>query len=317
MKRFSVLLAAFLCISVFGQKANVDDALNKIVEEACSCIGEIDLYDRPRDEIVKDVSDCIDKQVIGYQLISKLTSIDLTGDGSGEKQDVNIEIGTQKGSPEYSKAYKEIERRLLESCEDIEYAINNHDKLNDNSVSEDPEARRYYNVGMEEAKDGNCERAIEYYKEAVRIDENFAFAWDNMGICYRRLAQYDKAIEAYEKSLSVSPGGKMPLQNLAIVYEYRKEYQKAVDAYKKMGEYFPDDPEVLYGLGHIYTNYMNDDETALDYACKAYLKYIEIRSPYRADAEDMILILYNRMKKDGKEDVFLKVLKKYDIGFED
>src|SRR5690606_34902483 len=167
----------------------------------------------------------------------------------GEKQDVNIEIGTQKGSPEYSKAYKEIERRLLESCENIEYAINNHDKLNDNSVSEDPEARRYYNVGMEEAKDGNCERAIDYYKEAVRIDGNFAFAWDNMGICYRRLEQYDKAIESYEKSLSISPGGRMPLQNLAIVYEYREEYQNAVDAYKRMGEYFPDAPEVLYGLG--------------------------------------------------------------------
>lgn len=317
MKKIFTGLIGLLWISSLGQDTQNDNAVNQVIGEACNCIEEIDLYDRPREEILKDVSGCIDKQVVAYQLVSKLTSIDMGASASAEKQETNIEIATQKGTPVYSRAYSEIERKLLESCDNIGYAINNFDKLGENSVSDHPEARRYYNVGLQEAKDGNCELAIDYYKEAVRIDRDFAFAWDNMGICYRKLGQYDKAIEAYEKSLSISPGGRMPLQNLAIVYEYMKEYQKSADAYRRMAEFYPDDPEVLYGLGHIYTNYTDDDETALDYASRAYLKYIDNGSPYRADAEDMILILYERMKKKGKEDAFLKVLEKYNIRFED
>jgi tetratricopeptide (TPR) repeat protein len=56
----------------------------------------------------------------------------------------------------------------------------------------------------------------------VKIDPNFAYAYDNMGICYRRLEEYDKAIEAYEKSLKIDPYGTMPLQNLGIVYQRKR-----------------------------------------------------------------------------------------------
>ena len=43
--------------------------------------------------------------------------------------------------------------------------------------------------------------------------------------------------------------------------------------------------------------------------CKAYVMYMEQQSPYRSDAEGNIQYLYNELKKQGKEDVFHKVLK--------
>jgi cytochrome c-type biogenesis protein CcmH/NrfG len=36
-------------------------------------------------------------------------------------------------------------------------------------------------------------------------DPEFAFAWDNLGISYRRLNNYDKAIDAYSKSIAIDP----------------------------------------------------------------------------------------------------------------
>jgi cytochrome c-type biogenesis protein CcmH/NrfG len=39
-------------------------------------------------------------------------------------------------------------------------------------------------------------------KKAVQ-DPEFAFAWDNLGISYRRLNNYDKAIDAYSKSIAI------------------------------------------------------------------------------------------------------------------
>lgn len=315
MNKLLFLLGFAICFSGFGQQTNHDSALEKIIGDACNCVESIDLFNRPLTEINLEVSQCIDKQVVAYQLVSKLTTVAVVENETEDKQSNDIVISFEKNSAEYQKAYKEIERELLSGCENISYVIGNKDQLAENSFSEHPEAVRYYSVGIEEAKDGNCERAIDYYKEAVRIDEYFAFAWDNMGICYRRLEMYEDAIRAYQKSLSVSPNGKMPLQNLAITYKYMGDYEKSIEAYHDMEAVFPGDPEVYYGLALIYKNHLGDEETALDYACQAYLKYAELKSPYRVDAEDLILILHERFMKDEKEEVFLRTLQKHDIGF--
>jgi tetratricopeptide (TPR) repeat protein len=108
----------------------------------------------------------------------------------------------------------------------------------------------------------------------------------------------------------------MPLQNIAVVYEYKKEYDKELDAYKRLLEIYPDDPEVYYGIGRIYTFFKNDPEKGLDNFCKAYNLYIKINSPYRTDAEKNISSIYRQMKKDNKENVFLKILKDNNISLD-
>ncbi len=201
----------------------------------------------------------------------------------------------------------------MSNCEHLQLVIASNEKQSDKSVSKNEESMRYYTLGVQEAKDGNHARAIEYYQEALRIDPNFAFAWDNIGIAYRRLNQYDKAIEAYNKSLELDPYGMMPLQNIAIAYQYKKEFKKAIEAFEKLGKVHPGNPEVYYGIGHIYAYDLLEYEKALDYACKAYLIYIEQGSPYRSDAEQMIWILFENMKKEKNEKKFYKILKKHNI----
>ncbi|HLK28507.1 MAG TPA: tetratricopeptide repeat protein [Puia sp.] len=284
---------------------NIDSAklLRETATDACKCIDSISLINKNTKEISADIKKCIDKQVTVYEIgVKLLSSLKTT------KKDVSISINPDPNSTEYKKYYYDIERWLTDSCKALRNAVGSNNKESDYSMSKDPASAGQYQKGVDFMKAGNYAEALPYFKKAVEIDSLFAFAWDNVGLCYRRIGNLDEAIKAYEKSLSIDPKGQMPLQNLAIVYEYKKEYDKELEAYKKLQSIYPDDPEVFYGLGRIYTLFKKDPEKGLDNFCKAYTMYIKINSPLRADAEKNIISIFNQMKKDGKEDMFNKIL---------
>jgi tetratricopeptide (TPR) repeat protein len=310
----------FLMISFLGQaqEENENAILKELGDNACLCIDSINLYDKAKNEVIDEISSCIGEQTGVYQIMSQLKKAipeqALIDSSTATKNDtINIAVDFNEDSQNYKDAYYELERYLMNNCEKLNLAINSNEKQSENSMSKDTEALRYYELGYAEAKEENCERAIEYYREAVRIDPDFAFAWDNIGICYRRLENYDKAIEAYENSLKIDPYGMMPLQNIAIAYQYKKEFKKAIQAYEQLGKIHPGNPEVYYGIAHVYAYNLDDYEKALHNACKAYVVYVEQKSPYRSDAEQMINFIFSNMQKQGKEDKFYKILEKYEI----
>ncbi len=314
MRGVYIFLTLIISITMFSQEKE-NSLLKELAGNACKCIDSISLYDRIKKEVIEEIHSCIDEQTGAYQMGSKLFNIDYIKDAvekDGKKQ-VDISVNLDKDSREYKEYYYEIERYLMNNCNALEGVIASNEKQSEKSVSDDPEARRYYSLGIEESKQGNFERAIGYYMEAIKIDPDFAFAWDNIGICYRRLEKYDLAIEAYEKSLSIDPYGVMPLQNIAIVYQYTEEYEKAIEAYERYGAIHKENPEFYYGAGRVYAVFLNKHEKGLDYMCRAYNLYVESKSPYRTDAEQVILIINQEMKKSGKEDKFLEILKTHDI----
>ena len=159
---------------------------------------------------------------------------------------------------------------------------------------------------------GDIENAIAKFSKAVQIDPNFAFAWDNLGISYRKNEQYDKAIEAYQKSLAIYSEGRLPLLNIAITYNLNKQYQEAIHYYKKFITVYSEDPEGYYGLGLIlYTQ--DQQEEGLDNLIHAYTIYTAQNSPYRADAAKKIGYMYKDLKNQNKLDIFHKVADKYNL----
>jgi tetratricopeptide (TPR) repeat protein len=160
------------------------------------------------------------------------------------------------------------------------------------------------------------QQAVVHFESALKIDPLFAFAWDNLGLSYRKLNNYDKAIEAYNSSLKVDPNGLTPLQNIAVAYEFKKQYDKAIDAYERLSKVDKDNPEVYYGMGRLYVVYLEDYENGLQNLCKAYNIYTDQKSPYRTDAESMISMAYREMKKQGKEKRFTEILKENHINVE-
>ena len=298
-------------------KFDKQNLLKELSEKACTCIDSISTYNKIKDSIASEINYCIDKQVSVYQFGIQMADIEIDLDENEKKQskkDINIIINPDPNSKAYKEAYYELERYIVDNCSPLKSKIAVNDKLGYKSLSNNDLAIKYYNQGLEATEKEDYEKAISFYKKAIAVDPEFAFAYDNMGICYRKLNHYDEAIKAYEKSLKIDPNGLMPLQNLGVAYVYKKEYKKAIKAYEKLGEIQSENPEVFYGIGVIYFQNLNDLDKSLENMCKAYLIYVQQKSPYRSDAEKVIQMIYNEYKKENNIDTFNKILEKYNIG---
>lgn len=317
-KRLTILIPIFICSLVFAQKDTKKEVLKELSEKACKCADSITLFNRDKKDILKDVHNCIDKYTGALQISSLLSGAeDLAKNApevNGRKQ-INLNFNTDKNSQQYIDSYNDLERYLMRNCEIVKKATQVTETKTE-GFSKDPTALEFYKKAIDASKKEEWKEAIKNSEKAVGIDPKFTYAWDNLGITYRRIGEYDKALNAYQKSLEIDPKGKMPLQNIPITYVYKKEYQKAIDAYLYFDKIYPGDSEVYYGIGQVYYDYLKDNEKALDYIAKAYSIYTEQKSPYRTDAETMIGYIYKKMKDEGKTDRFKEILKINKINFE-
>jgi len=293
------------------KKEKLDSVLKELADNSCKCIDSIPGNNKTKKMMSKAISSCIDKKVGTYQIMSQLMKVDLDTNENEETKEINITIIENKESKQYKSYYYEIERYLMDNCDAIKTKIALSDS-NDEALSSNEKALEYYFKAIEATKKKDYKKAIKLYKKAVKKDPKFTYAWDNMGICYRRIEKYDKAIEAYKESLKINPKGNMPLQNIPVAYIFQKKFKLAIEAYKKLGEINPNNPEVFFGIGRCYAN-LNKLEKSLDNLCKAYNIYTEQQSPYRTDAEKMINYVFVKLKKQGKEDTFNDILKKNHI----
>lgn len=321
-KRITILIPILLFSLTFGQKNkngfNKEKLIQELADNACKCSDSIHLLNRSKDDILKDVHSCIDKQAGALQMGSLLGSAEAMEKDApvvnGKKQ-INLTLNTDKNSQQYIDSYNEIERYLMRNCTSVKN-IAIVSETRDEGFSNDKEAMNFYHKGQEFADKENWKEAINSFEKAVKKDPKFIYAWDALGINYRRANELDKAISAYKKSLELDPKGKMALQNIPIVYIYKKEFQKAIDSYMELDKVYPGDPEVYYGTGNVYFNALKDDEKGLDYICKAYRIYTNQKSPYRTDAETLMGSIYKSMKDKGKIEKFKEILKKNNMNFE-
>jgi tetratricopeptide (TPR) repeat protein len=292
------------------QQLNIDSTkfLKTASGEACKCIDSISLINKSSEEISKDIFTCIDKEAATYQVSMKLLQSLLSGNTKNE-----IVLDQNKKSPEYQRYYFEIERWLRDSCTSLQNATFSNNKESAHSMSTNTEALIHYDDGVQFLKKGDYENALNKFLKAVKVDDQFAFAWDNVGICYRRTGKLDEALAAYNKSLTIDPKGITPLHNIPVVHEFKKDYGKALQGYQDILKHYPNDPEAWYGEGRLYTFYNTDYEKALQAMCKAYNIYTNTNSPYRVDAEKNINFIYGKMKEEGKEKRFYEILKENKI----
>lgn len=302
-KIFLLIILAFSQIT-FAQE---DQLLKDLADSACKCIDSISTYNKITDSINSQVSKCISKNAMAYQLGEKIKKVDTT------KTSSTIEINTNENSDEFKKYYYKMERFLTDNCKVLKLKLSMNDIVKKYSFSDNELAIEYYEKAGDASKMGNYEEAVKFYKMAIKEDDKFVFAYDNLGYAYRKLERFDDAIEAYKKSLNIDPEGLMPLQSIAIAYKYKKEFDKAINAYEKITQIDPKNPEAFYGIGLIQFINKEDYESALDNICQAYILYIEQKSAYRTDAEKLISMIYQKLKEQNKLDFFNKTLAKYHI----
>ena len=87
--------------------------------------------------------------------------------------------------------------------------------------------------GMQRAGEKKWEEAIEKYKTAVKIDPEFALAYNNWGNALQNQGKYRKAIEKYRKAVKIDPEFALAYNNWGNALEKEGQYAEAIAKYEK------------------------------------------------------------------------------------
>ena len=99
--------------------------------------------------------------------------------------------------------------------------------LNQLGVEISDEARREYEDALDEAADGDIERAVEHLERATELAPEYYEAWVDLGAQYSQLGRYDDAIAALLEAASVNPAGALAPMNLGALYFQQGDRERA------------------------------------------------------------------------------------------
>jgi DNA-directed RNA polymerase subunit alpha len=101
--------------------------------------------------------------------------------------------------------------------------------MNESSVTSINEraAEEYYRRGMEAEKEGNHEKAVDFFERALNENSDHEQACFRLAVLYDRRAEDARAIELYERICTSPPVHINALLNLALLYEDNNHYDEA------------------------------------------------------------------------------------------
>src|SRR6202453_1758590 len=88
-------------------------------------------------------------------------------------------------------------------------------------------AEEYFRRGVDAEKEGNHEKAVEYFERALNENPDHEQAAFHLAVLYDRRAEDAKAIELYERICTSPPVHLNALMNLAVLYEDNNHYDEA------------------------------------------------------------------------------------------
>ncbi len=109
-------------------------------------------------------------------------------------------------------------------------------------------ADAWYNLGVAYGKLGQPEQAIVYFREALRVRPDYTKAWNNLGAAYHELGQAEQAILYYRKALQTKPDYADAWYNLGIAYAECGRLHQAVSCFREALRFKPDFKEAQQNL---------------------------------------------------------------------
>jgi tetratricopeptide (TPR) repeat protein len=146
--------------------------------------------------------------------------------------------------------------------------------------------------GEEFAKEGQYDKAIREFTEAIRLDPKNADAYHQRGLAYDQTKDYDKAISDFTEAVRLEAGESDHLRARGAVYEHKKDSANAVSDYNQAIQVEADNDDALDSLAWILATCPKDDVRDGKRAVELAKKACELRKWDDADSLDTLAAAY-------------------------
>lgn len=126
-----------------------------------------------------------------------------------------------------------------------------------------------YHLGTIYAEKGDMDKAIEKWKQVIKLDDKNVFGHFSIAKAYAMKELYDASIMHLKKAdrYNTNRSLKVIHQNLARVLMLKGDFQEAINAWKKIVDIDNKDIQALHEIAMLYL-YLNEMEKALEYCQK-------------------------------------------------
>ena len=107
--------------------------------------------------------------------------------------------------------------------------------------------------------------AIKLYREALKLNPNFADAYNNRGNAYKDLGQYERAIQDFDKAIQLNPNYDMAYNNRGVAYYYLGQNERAIQDYDKAIQLNPNYDMAYNNRGVCYNELGQNERAIQDY----------------------------------------------------
>lgn len=205
------------------------------------------------------------------------------GNGGGTKQalekSVELEPGNLDARLKLAEFYSYV-KEYKKGIEQIDEALK-IDKY---------QPKAYFIKGFIFKETGDTAKAISSFQTTVEQDPDYYHAYIQLGLLYA--AAHNKfAIDYYKNAIKVNPSSPEAYYNLGFFYQENGMPELALETYSALINMFPAHPTGNYNMGYVYSEYLNDYKSSIEHYSNA-IKY----APAYVDAYYQRGYAYERMK---------------------
>lgn len=90
-----------------------------------------------------------------------------------------------------------------------------------------PTKEELFDHAVDFVADGDLERAVAAYREALQVDGDYADAWEGLSMALADLERWPDALQAAHRVVELVPDDQLPYTNLSRIYQRAGDVPKA------------------------------------------------------------------------------------------
>jgi arylsulfatase A-like enzyme/Flp pilus assembly protein TadD len=210
-----------------------------------------------------------------------LATLYLEGQGKMDEALEVLKMGFTHNPSSYEIFYKYVNFLIKAGANEKAIELATSARLR--QMDYDPEI--WTNIGAAYQNTGDFDMAQRAYEQALRIDQRYPIAYNNLGLMYLSLALRHKdarslqeCLENFKKAIAIDPSYADAYAGLGNAYLQTNNLEGGIYCLEKSLDIQPDQGPVIYNLGMAYLN-KGDKEKALAYFTRFKKEYSHLLPP--------------------------------------